>query len=310
MLVWRDGGMVLGCISLPVGTTCAPFPWVFCSPCFASTLGLQFKKAVQMVETKEPSAGESTAEERQPGIRFENVGASSHKAVPLWWWFLLFVRQGAKARTPTDTSPALHCTEDGGAEATAADADAEMPRRAMPRHTLSMSQKARENIKSLKPPAQFGTLALMVPLAAVVGGIRFRHAQICGHGGYGCSSDDDHNSYSSYSSSSYASSSYSSYSSYSSSSAYGGDDHGSGGYHTIFTLAQGINGPETALCFTGIIGCTMLLDLLIEHLNELCEHGGHVYISLARSLYQELMLLGIISFCIFLLNAEVALWPF
>ena len=73
---------------------------------------------------------------------------------------------------------------------------------------------------------------------------------------------------------------------------------------TVFTLAESIEPQETALCFTGIIGMTMVLDIMIEFLNEFCEHHGHVYLQLARSLYQELMMLGIISFVIFLMNAE------
>ena len=73
---------------------------------------------------------------------------------------------------------------------------------------------------------------------------------------------------------------------------------------TVFTLAECIDPQETALCFSGIIGVTIVLDLMIELLNEVCEHNGHVYLELARSLYQELMMLGIISFVIFLMNAE------
>jgi hypothetical protein len=37
---------------------------------------------------------------------------------------------------------------------------------------------------------------------------------------------------------------------------------------------------------------------------QICEKNGHVYMHLARSLYQELMMLGILSFVILLLNAE------
>merc|ERR1712159_943771 len=53
-----------------------------------------------------------------------------------------------------------------------------------------------------------------------------------------------------------------------------------------------------------IILATMILDFGIEKLNEFTEYCGQVYEELARLLYQELMLLGIISFTIFLMKTE------
>jgi hypothetical protein len=41
-------------------------------------------------------------------------------------------------------------------------------------------------------------------------------------------------------------------------------------------LAKEIDPKQTALCFGGIIGSTIVLDFLTESLNETCEHYGHV----------------------------------
>jgi hypothetical protein len=151
----------------------------------------------------------------------------------------------------------------------------------------TMSQHIVDVAKHVKPPPSLGVLVLFIPMAIILFAIRLRHDQANKGGG---DDDDDKSSYSSSYSSSSSSSSYSSY----------GDDDVS----TVFTLAETIDPIETSLCFTAIIGATMTLDFLIESLNELCEYLGEVYLQLARSLYQELMLLGIISFTIFLMNAE------
>ena len=50
----------------------------------------------------------------------------------------------------------------------------------------------------------------------------------------------------------------------------------------------------------GVVSAVTVLDFLLEQLNELVEHWGEVYVELTVLLYQELMLLGVINFVIFL----------
>jgi len=158
------------------------------------------------------------------------------------------------------------------------------------RHLSIISDIVTKTRKHIKPPSSLGVLVLAVPMAAVLLVLRLRHDQSSNKDKK--HDNDDQSAYSS----SYSSSESSESSSYSS---YGDDDASS-----VFKLALAVRPIPTSLCFTAIIGATMTLDFLIESLNELCEHLGDVYLQLARSLYQELMLLGIISFTIFLMNAE------
>jgi hypothetical protein len=101
------------------------------------------------------------------------------------------------------------------------------------KRSISMSQRVQS---AVRPPKNFDTLVLMLPLVLSIGIIRYRYVQVENDIADASSS---YSSYSSYSSSSYTSSYSSSYSSYASSysssysSSYGADDGCGGGHRRL-----------------------------------------------------------------------------
>lgn len=163
--------------------------------------------------------------------------------------------------------------------------------------------------KKLKPPMNLGVLICIFPLFLIIYSIRLRHMQLNDNKDH-----DDDSSDSAYSAYSTTYSTYSStYSSYSESDpcagghrrlAGGGDGCDDHSLDTVFQLGSTIDPQSMSFVLALIILVTMILDFGIEQLNEFTEYCGQVYEELARLLYQELMLLGIISFTIFLMKTE------
>lgn len=141
------------------------------------------------------------------------------------------------------------------------------------RKTLQLARKVSMNISSgagvvgakiKQGPLAFGVLALMVPFAVVIGLIRFYREYK-----YEAKVDqDDH----------YAS--------------------------TLFEISAKVSSRTASWVFALLIGITLTLDVAFGALNKYAAEKGHVYVQLAQSLYQELMILGMISFTIVLMNTE------
>ena len=100
---------------------------------------------------------------------------------------------------------------------------------------------------------------------------------------------------------SYSSLSYSSYSAY----GYGsGDGHGSSCTHTLFELVHYSSSIKVVSCFFGLLMFTIFMELFLERIDE--HTSGTAVHEVLQKLYKELMLLGFISFGIFIVLSTYA----
>ena len=70
-----------------------------------------------------------------------------------------------------------------------------------------------------------------------------------------------------------------------------------------FGLVSNINSEKTLICFLGVILFVIMFDFL-ANLLEFFVAGSELYNRMIQMIYKELMLMGLVSFTVIMINAS------